>query len=387
MVTPERITIDIPQAELDDLRARLRNTRWPADPGNPGGRYGATREWMEDLVGYWADTFDWRAVEAEMNGYEQYRVVIDDVPDPLHAGARQGPEPDADRGDPRLAVDLLGPAPAGRPAGRSGRARRRPRRQLRGDRAVAARLRPVGAAAAPPASTCVRVAALWKTLMTDVLGFSRFGAEGGDWGAIVTARLGHAYPEQLIGVYLTLPVIPGLVGYREPTPDQYAPDEQWMVERIKEARPLIEAHVAVHRRDPQTFAYAMADSPAGLGAWLWHRRDLWCDGDALEVFGRDFLCTLSSLYWFNTSFASSIRLYAEQFGKKPVLEHDRERIIEVPTGFAIFPKELMFLPRAVAERHTDLRAWNVHDKGGHFAPAEQPDAVVDDLRAFFRPLR
>jgi pimeloyl-ACP methyl ester carboxylesterase len=223
--------------------------------------------------------------------------------------------------------------------------------------------------------------------MTEVLGFPRFGAQGGDWGAIVTARLGHAYPEQLIGVYPTLPVVPGLVGYREPTPDQYAPDEQWMLERMKESRAIIEAHVAVHRRDPQTFAYAMADSPAGLGAWLWHRRDLWCDGDAIDVFGRDFLCTLSSLYWFNTSFASSIRLYAEQFGKKPVLEHDRERIIEAPTGFAIFPKELMFLPRSVCERHTDLRAWNVHDKGGHFAPAEQPDAVAADLRDFFRPLR
>jgi len=199
--------------------------------------------------------------------------------------------------------------------------------------------------------------------------------------------MGHAHPEQLIGVYMTLPVIPGIVGRREPTPQDYAPDEQWMGERIREAKPLIEAHVAVHRRDPQTFAYAMADSPTGLGAWLWHRRQLWCDGDALEVFGRDYLCTLSSIYWFNTSFASSIRLYAEQFNQRPTLLHDRERIIDAPTGFSVFPKELMFLPRSVAERHTDLRAWNVHERGGHFAPAEQPDAVAGALRAFFRPLR
>ena len=125
----------------------------------------------------------------------------------------------------------------------------------------------------------------------------------------------------------------------------------------------------------------------GLAAWLWHRREMWCDGDAISVFGRDFLCTLASLYWFNTSFASSIRLYAEQFGHPPVLVHDRERIIEAPTGFGIFPKELLFVPRSVAERHTDLRAWNIHDRGGHFAPAERPGNVVADLRAFFRPLR
>ena len=120
-----------------------------------------------------------------------------------------------------------------------------------------------------------------------------------------------------------------------------------MVERADQARRLTEAHVAVHRRDPQTFAYAMADSPAGLGAWLWHRRQLWCDGDALEVFGRDDLCTLSSLYWFNTSMASSIRLYAEEFSKPSTTLHDRPRVIDVPTGFGVFAKELLFIPRAI----------------------------------------
>ena len=164
-----------------------------------------------------------------------------------------------------------------------------------------------------------------------------------------------------------------------------------MLERAAEARRLGEAHMSVHRRDPQTFAYAMADSPTGLGAWLWHRRQLWCDGDALEVFGRDDLCTLSSLYWFNSSFASSIRLYAETFNKPATLLReptaDRPRILECPTGFALFAKELLFVPRSAAERYTDLRRWTVFDRGGHFAPAERPDAVVDELRAFFRELR
>jgi pimeloyl-ACP methyl ester carboxylesterase len=232
-----------------------------------------------------------------------------------------------------------------------------------------------------------RIAQLWVSLMTDVLGFERFGAEGGDWGAIITGWLGHAHAEHLIGTYLTLPVIPGLMGKKAPTPADYAPDEQWMLERVNATRRVTEAHVAVHRRDPQTFAYAMADSPAGLGAWLWHRRQLWCDGEALDVFGREDLCTLSSLYWFNTSMSSSIRLYAEQFNQPAPVAHTRDKVIESPTGFGIFPKELMFVPRSVAERTTDLRRWTVFDRGGHFAPAERPDAVISEMREFFRPLR
>ena len=386
MAPPQRLRIHIPQSELDQLQARLRHTRWPAEVGNAGGRYGAPKEWVADLVRYWTDTYDWRATEAAMNAYEHYRVVIDDVPihfmrvpgkgsDPLPLVLTHGwpwtfwdlhrvvdalADPAAYGADPIDSFEVIVPSLPGY--------------------GLSVPLTTTGV-------NIARIAELWTTLMTEVLGHRRFGAEGGDWGAAVTGQLGHAYPEHLTGVYLTLAIIPGLVGRRAPSADQFAPDEQWMLERMKQAAPMMEAHIAVHRREPQTLAYAMADSPAGLAAWLWRRRQLWCDGDPLDVFGRDFLCTLASLYWFNTSFASSIRLYAEEFGRPPLLAHGRDRIIEAPTGFGIFPKELLFLPRSVAERHTDLRAWNIHERGGHFAPAEQPDAVVADLRAFFRPLR
>ncbi len=384
--TPEPLEIAVPQQELDDLRARLERTRWPADPGNPGGRYGATREWMGDLVHHWAYNYDWRAVEAKMNAYDHYKVSIDGIPIHFQRVPGKGPnpmplvlthgwpwtfwdlhkvvdalaDPAAHGGDPADAFEVIVPSLPGY------------------------------GLSVPLTTTGVDVASiaqLWVTLMTEVLGFERFGAEGGDWGAIITGWLGHAHPESMIGVYLTLPVIPGMFGKRAPKPSDYAPDEQWMLARADEARRATEAHVAVHRRDPQTFSYAMADSPAGLGAWLWHRRDLWCDGDPLEVFGRDDLCTLSSLYWFNTSFASSIRLYAEQFTKPAGTVHDRERVIEAPTGFGVFAKELMFVPRSVAERATDLRRWSVFDRGGHFAPAERPDAIITEMREFFRPLR
>jgi pimeloyl-ACP methyl ester carboxylesterase len=390
MTDPTPFTIDIPQPELDELRDRLHRTRWPADPGNPDGRYGAPREWMDDLVGYWADQYDWRAVEAEMNRYEHFRVSLDGIPvhfmrvpgrgpDPmplvlthgwpwtfwdLHEVVGPLSDPAAYGGDPADSFDVIVPSLPGY--------------------GFSVPLQTLGVDIA-------RIAELWVQLMRDVLGYDRFGAQGGDWGAAVTGQLGHAHPEHLIGVYLTLAAIPGLAGRTAVTPDQYAPDEQWMLARADEARRVIEAHMAVHRRDPQTFAYAMADSPAGLGAWLWHRRQLWCDGDAIDVFGRDDLCTLASIYWFNTSFASSVRLYAEQLTKPSRLTREltaeRPKIIEVPTGFALFPKELLFVPRAAAEQHTDLRRWTVFDRGGHFAPAERPDAVVAELRAFFRDLR
>jgi pimeloyl-ACP methyl ester carboxylesterase len=386
MAAPQPFTIDIPQAEVDDLRQRLRNTRWPADPGNPDGRYGAPSEWMADLVRYWAEDYDWRAVESAMNGYENLRVDLDGIPlhflrvrgtgpDPMPLVLTHGwpwtfwdlrkvvgplADPAAHGGDPADSFDVIVPSLPGY--------------------GFSVPLTTLGVDVA-------RIAELWVRLMRDVLGYDRFGAQGGDWGAFVTGQLGHAHAEHVIGAYITLPVIPGLLGKRAPTRDQFAEDEQWMLARIDEARRVTEAHVAVHRRDPQTFAYAMADSPAGLGAWLWHRRQLWCDGDALEVFGREDLCTLSSVYWFNTSMASSIRLYAEQFSKPATLVHDRPKIIEAPTGFAVFPKELMFVPRSVAEQYTDLRRWTVFDRGGHFGHAERPDAIVDELRAFFRELR
>jgi pimeloyl-ACP methyl ester carboxylesterase len=386
MAEPRPLRIEIPQAELDDLAQRLERTRWPHDVGgNDDGRYGAPRAYIEELLTHWRDAYDWRSVEAEMNTHEQLIADIDGVPVHFMRIRGTGPDPTPivlTHGWPwtfwdlrKVAVALADPASHG------------------GDPAnsfdVIVPSLPGYGLSVPLTTTGVdiaRIADLWVRLMRDVLGYDRFGAQGGDWGAFVTAQLGHAHAEHLLGAYITLPLIPGLIGRRAPRPEDFAEDEQWMVEREREAQRHVEAHVAVHRRDPQTFAYAMSDSPVGLASWIWWRRQLWCDGDALEVFGHDDLCTLVSLYWFNTSLASSIRLYAEQFSKPPVLAHDRMPVIEAPTGFGVFPKELLFIPRSIAESHSDLRRWTVFDRGGHFAPAERPDAVIDELRTFFGEL-
>ena len=201
-------------------------------------------------------------------------------------------------------------------------------------------------------------------------------------GAIITGWLGHAHPESLIGVYLTLPIVPGLLGKRAPKPADFGPDEQWMVERADQARRLTEAHVAVHRRDPQTFAYAMADSPAGLGAWLWHRRQLLVRRRRPRgVRTRRPVhpcrrCTGSTRRWRRRSGSMPRSSQAEHHAPRPASR------IDVPTGFGVFAKELLFIPRAIAETTTNLhRWWSVFDRGGHFAPRERPDAVVSELQS------
>jgi len=186
-----------------------------------------------------------------------------------------------------------------------------------------------------------RVAGLWVQLMRDVLGYERFGAYGGDWGAMVTAELGHAHAPYLIGVEMSMPVIPGL-DRRSVTPDDYGPDEQWMLGRMAEAERLIRSHVAVHTHDPQTLAYALADSPVGTAAWIWERRRAWsdCGGDVLSVFDRDELITVASIYWLTGTIATSLRLYYDHFNHPSPLVHGRTPTIEVPAAFPIFPKEL-----------------------------------------------
>lgn len=379
--------VDVPQRHLDDLRARLERTRWPDDIGNGGWTYGVERGWLSGMVDYWRDEYDWRGHEAAMNAHPQYRVDIDGVPIHFVHVRGVGPAPMPlvlTHGWPWTfwdMKDLIGPlsdpaAYGGDPADAFD---------------VVVPSLPGFGFSVPLSRTGIdvrTVAALWVELMRTVLGYDRFAAYGGDWGALVTAELGHAHAKHVIGVELSMPVIPG-VSRRDLAPEWYSDEEQWMLARAAEAEPLTRSHLIAHTTDPQTLAYALADSPVGTAAWIWERRRAWsdCDGDVTAVFSRDDLCTTASIYWLNASIASSLRLYFEHFnrGWRPV--HNRTPAIEAPTGFAIFPKELSLLPRAVAAEHTNLQRWTIMPRGGHFAPAEQPELLVAELRAFFRGLR
>ena len=384
-VTPFTPALDA--AVLDDLRARLRNTRWPQIVGEDSWEYGVPQAWLRDMLAYWAEKWDWSAQAEQMNRFEHFRVELaDGIPVHFIKAPGKGPNPlpiILSHGWPWTFwdyKDVIGPLSD--PAAHGG------------DAAdafdVIVPSLPGYGFSTPLTTTGVsvtRIAELWVQLMVDVLGYPRFASHGGDWGALITGQLGHAHADRLIGVHMSLPVVPGLLFAI--SDDDFAEDEQWMVERHKEAAPSIRSHVAVHSRDPQTLAYAAADSPAGTAAWLWERRRHWsdCDGDVERVFDRDHLCTTAALYWCTGSFTSAMRLYYEQFNRAYPLAHDRARVIDAPTAYALFPKELLLLPRRIAEEKTNLKRWTVFPRGGHFAAAEQPQAIVGDLRAFFRELR
>jgi pimeloyl-ACP methyl ester carboxylesterase len=384
---PARFEIDIPEADLDDLSRRLRATRWADDFANDDWSFGVPASYLRGLVEYWLDGYDWRVHEAAMNEFQHWRVVLDGIPiHYMHVRGRApnalplvlthgwpwtfwdyqkvlGPlaDPSSSGGDPRDAFDLVVPSLP-------------------------------GYAFSTPMTTAgvgfVRTAELWHRLMHDELGYDRYGAAGGDWGAFVSAQLAHVAVGGVVGAYLTFPALLGanLAGLG---PDDYAPDEAGWFEQTMVGLRSGQSHMAVHITDPQTLAYAMTDSPVGLASWMLERRRAWsdCDGDVERRFTKDDLITSFALYWLTRSFASAVRYYAESFRMPWTPVHDRQPTLQAPTGIAVFPKEIVLAPRRLAEKYANLVHWSVMPRGGHFAPAEEPGLYVDDIRAFFRPLR
>jgi pimeloyl-ACP methyl ester carboxylesterase len=230
-----------------------------------------------------------------------------------------------------------------------------------------------------------QTAPLWVKLMHE-LGYERFGAHGGDSGAYVSAQLAHEFADQLIGAHLTFPALLG--ANLALTRDSFAADEADYFDLQRSPLQNM-THFLTHTFEPQTLAWAMQDSPAGLAAWMLQRRRAWsdCDGDVERCFTKDELITSFALYWLTGSFAGSVRFYADSFREPWTPSHARRPTLQAPTGIAVFPYELSHVPRALAQREANLVHWTRMERGGHFAPAEQPERVVEDLRAFFRPLR
>ena len=385
---PQPFRIAIPDEDVADLKRRLRTTRWADDFGNEQWAYGVEKGWLQDMVSYWAETYDWRAQEAEINRLPQFKVEVDGVPIHFVHVRGKGPnptplilthgwpwtfwdwkdvigplsDPAAHGGNPADSFDVIVPSLPGY--------------------GFSAPLRKTGIGAR-------QTATLWTKLMRDVLGYRKYAAAGGDWGAIITSEMGHAHPDPLLGIYLTLPMIPG-VNLREIPASAYAPDEQWMPKRAAEALLHITSHSMAHRYDAQTLAYALCDSPVGTAAWIWERRRNWADcptGDPVDLFGKDFLCTTASIYWLTGTIGTSLRLYREHFIPGWPALHDRKPTIPVPTGFGISTKEVLMLPRSWAEEKTNLKRWSLFDKGGHFGPAENAPKLITEYREFFRAFR
>jgi pimeloyl-ACP methyl ester carboxylesterase len=394
---PERIAVEVPGVTLEDLDHRLRRARFPADIANEDWRYGANRAALEELVTYWREEYSWSKQAGLLNAHPHFRVWLDGIPIHYMHIVGQGPAPlpiILTHGWPWTFwdwKDVIGPLTD--PAVHGGDA---------ADAFTIVVPSLPGYGLSTPLTTAGvnfwTTADLWVRLMTEVLGFDRFAASGGDWGNLVTAQLGHKYADRLIGIHIC---------GRGAHPGMWVRERPWdpwgdALSRLPDAyrRPFIEyhapwaSHVAVQTRDPQTLAYAMHDSPVGLAAWLLERRRAWsdCDGDVENVFSKDFLITTFMLYWATDAFVSSVRYYAEAWRNPWRPTHDRIPLIEAPTGMTVFLREVPPTPPEQLERYfREVYGSVIHldeqDRGGHFSPAERPEAIVDGIRATFRSLR
>ncbi|WP_336215206.1 epoxide hydrolase family protein [Nonomuraea sp. LPB2021202275-12-8] len=370
--------IDIPQADLDDLRERLARTRWPDELDGAGWSYGVPVSYAEQLAAYWRDGYDWRAHEAALNEFPQFTTEIDGQN--IHFLHVRSPEPDAlpllvTHGWPGSVVEfmnVIGPLTDPRAHG--------------GDPAdafhVVAPSIPGFGFSGPTRERgwdMNRVARAWKELMSR-LGYERYGAQGGDTGAVISPQVGRIDPARVVGVHVN-----GGLGF--PTGD---PAELEGLSEAEQARMSVYGdqdglgYAMIQSTRPQTLAFGLHDSPAGQLAWIAEKFKEWTDPahelpeDAVD---RDLLLTDISVYWLTGTAGSSARLYKESAAiwGRPVEPST------IPHGVAVFPGDSGV--RRIAEREHKVIHWSEFDRGGHFAAMEAPDLFVDDVRAFFRLVR
>jgi len=377
-------TIQIPEATISDLKSRLSQTRWPDSLDEASWDSGASLHYMKQLVEYWRENFDWRAQETAINEFHQFQTGIDGLtihfihergagPNPIPLIITHGwpgsfvemlkilprlSDPAAHGGDPKDAFDVVVPSLPG--YGFSSRPTR-------------------------PGTNAFRIADLWLKLMKG-LGYERFAAQGGDWGASVSTCLGLVYPENLLGLHLNY--IPGSY---QPSIGQDLPgltlEETEFLESQKQWLETEFGYGFVQATKPQTLAFGLNDSPVGLAAWIVEKFRDWgdCDGDVERRFSKDELLTNVMIYWASETIHSSARLYRE--GRKRPLHFAAGDFVRVPCAVARFAKEAPFPPRAWVERGYNVQRWTEFPSGGHFAALEEPAKLVEDIREFFRPLR
>jgi epoxide hydrolase len=369
--------IDIPQAEVDDLRARLARTRWPDQISGVGWDYGIPLDYVRDLAEYWHTGYDWRLHERRLNEFPQFTTTIDGQR--VHFLHVRSAEPGAiplivTHGWPGSVVEFMGViGPLTDP------------RAYGGDPADAFHLVlpsiPGYGFSGPthePGWNVHRIALAWDVLMTR-LGYARYGAQGGDWGASISRELGVVAPEHVIGVHLTMLFPQGPLDQPDLTDVEKA-----RLDRLQQFRRTGSGYGLIQSTRPQTLAYALTDSPAGQLAWITEKFGEWIDGDLPEdAIDRDQLLTNVCVYWFTGTAGSSARLYfetAHSRGWAPAPS-------TAPTGVAVFPAEIAPPIRRFAELSNAIVHWTEFDRGGHFAAMEEPDLLVADVRQFFRMFR
>ena len=374
--------VEVPQDDLDDLRERLARTRWADEVEGAGWDYGTSLGYLRELTDYWREGFDWRAQEEAINRFTNFRATIGgfglhfihergEGPNPLPILLAHGwpdsfyrfhklipllTDPARYGGDPADSFDVVVPSLPG-----YGFSDRPTDRGMTGE----------------------RVTGLFHGLMTEALGYQRFAAHGGDIGSGLTEMLARKHAASLAGIHLT--DVPYSHMFTM-TPDDLsgaereylAAGQRWLMQEG--------AYAMVQSTRPQTLAYGINDSPAGLAAWIVEKFRAWsdCGGDVEERFTKDELLTNVTIYWATQTIRSSFLPYYEGQGGPSGGAWPR---VEVPTGVAIFPKDIVPAPRDYGERIFDVRRWTEMPRGGHFAAMEEPELLAEDLRAFFRDLR
>jgi pimeloyl-ACP methyl ester carboxylesterase len=380
---PRAFALNVADTAITDLRERLARTRFPDQaPGEPWA-YGTNVDYLRGLTEYWRTAFDWRTQEARLNAFPQFKAPLHDIdvhflhvpgkgPNPCPLLLMHGwpgsvfefieliprlTDPESFGGDPADAFTVVAPSLPG--YGMSFR----PGQKRFGIEEIA---------------DCL------AGLMTETLGYHRFAAQGGDWGGITASRMGYAHADKLIGIHVNLLAVRrdgSMLSDPSPEEREYLDElAYWLMEET--------GYQWIQGTRPQTLSFGLTDSPAGLAAWIVEKFRAWsdCNGDVERVFTRDQLLANISLYWFSGAIGSSFFPYYFRMHRPwPIPEGGT---IAVPAGYSEFPREILRAPRSLAERtYTDIRRWTVMPRGGHFAAMEQPAALADDIRAFFRPLR
>jgi microsomal epoxide hydrolase len=376
-VEPFEVSVD--DAAVADLRERLTDTRWPDQIPDTGWEYGADLDAVRKLCEHWRTEYDFGAYERRLNQYDQYTTTIDGQR--VHCYHVESPEPDADplllaHGWPGSVVeflDVIGPLTD--PAAHGGDP---------GDAVdLVVPSLPGYGFSGPTAERgwdVPRIADAFAVLM-ERLGYDRFLAQGGDWGSLVVANLGADYPERVRGIHLNmLSVQPSALGVEDP---MSLLSEQHMetVRAVQEFQEEGTGYQAIQSTKPQTVAYGLTDSPAGLAGWIGEKFQAWTDG-GLAAVDRERLLDNLTTYWLTGTIAASMRLYYETDLAEAI-----PKSVDIPTGHARYPEEIYTAPRPWAERIYDIVHWTEMERGGHFAAMEVPDLFVSDLREWLRVVR